>query len=331
MKRQFALRQAAAWWVRLDAGRVASGDRGLRRFLASPQHREAYERTHELVQMFELPHAAEELADLRVAAVRAKPAVSRWPKMAAAGLLLALLPTAALFKGRTEAPAIERFATAPDESRTVILADGSKVTLSINTQLAVAYDSHERRITLSRGEAMFVVARNPARPFVVDAGELRVAAVGTEFNTRVERDEVEVVLIEGRVHVTKRNRALPAVPGGPDAPLELHPGERLLLAGQVPQVSRVDAGKFRTWTDGLMAFENETLPAAVARFNRYSERQVVAADPALQSLRIGGVFKTGRPEHFAEVLAQMLPVAAEADPQGRIVLRPRDSAQARHP
>ncbi len=62
-------------------------------------------------------------------------------------------------------------------------------------------ETHERRIELQEGEAYFTVAKDPGRPFVVEAGDKRVVAIGTQFAVRREGGEVRVVVTEGSINL----------------------------------------------------------------------------------------------------------------------------------
>ena len=83
------------------------------------------------------------------------------------------------------------------------LEDGSVVELNHGGKLEIDFSSETRRVRLVRGEANFTVAKNPERPFVVNAGGVDVRAVGTVFNVRLAREAVEVVVSEGRVKLER--------------------------------------------------------------------------------------------------------------------------------
>ena len=67
-------------------------------------------------------------------------------------------------------------ATAVGENRTVPLPDGSRITVGGYSRVEVSFSDSERRVELARGEALFKVAKDPTRPFVVHAGRARVVA-----------------------------------------------------------------------------------------------------------------------------------------------------------
>ena len=93
------------------------------------------------------------------------------------------------------------FATTLGDIETQRLGDGSQATLASDSALDVHLSRRERRVELHRGEAIFDVAKDAGRPFVVDAGTRRIVAVGTRFSVRRDGGELRVVVTEGTVRL----------------------------------------------------------------------------------------------------------------------------------
>jgi transmembrane sensor len=94
------------------------------------------------------------------------------------------------------------FETGIGEQRDVLLADGSRIALNTDTALTMHYSAGSRRIELQRGEALFTVKHDAARPFDVAAGKTLTRALGTEFNVDMRRSNVTVSVLEGSVRVS---------------------------------------------------------------------------------------------------------------------------------
>lgn len=128
-----------------------------------------------------------------------------FPALAATVALAASLALAAVWwvgsSHRDAASREQHYATTVDGYERVSLADGSSIELNSASEVSVSFSSAERRVRLLRGEAHFTVAKNKARPFMVEAGLVAVRAVGTAFNVRLGGKEVEVLVTEGRVAV----------------------------------------------------------------------------------------------------------------------------------
>ena len=211
------------------------------------------------------------------------------------------------------------YQTAVGERSTVTLEDGSLVTLNTSSRLKVSYSRGERNLVLLAGQALFQVAHDPARPFIVSALDRQVVATGTEFEVRVERQSLRVALLEGHVLVR------PARPlggsQGVSAQARLAPGEQLVAeAGRHAQVARADVERLTSWREGRVRFEDTPLAEAVAEMNRYSNTRIVIEDSEAGQIRISGAFRTGRSQDFVAAVASLFPVRATHS-DGEIRLR----------
>ena len=221
----------------------------------------------------------------------------------AAASLVALAGGAAvgrrLFSGdKAAAPAADEpvFTTAVGERSTFRLADNSVVTLSTDSAVRVNHWGKERRLTLLRGQAFFQVAKDPTRPFIVAAGDKSVTAVGTAFDVRLEPGKLSVTLVEGRVRIAG------ASPKG-ERKVEMNAGSRFVAAGSADwTIATVDTAKESAWLQGRLVFDSEPLSTVVAEMNRFSERKLSLADPALGATPVSGVFKTGQIDAFVAAL-----------------------------
>lgn len=209
----------------------------------------------------------------------------------------------------------ERYDTAIGERLAVTLSDGSQVTLNTQTALETSFSAAQRSLQLKTGQALFEVARDATRPFVVEAQGRRLIALGTVFDVRLDGESMQVTMLEGRVRVERT--APDAGQGSPDADLPrfvttLAAGEQLTLDAQrFDRVVVADGARITSWRHGQVIFENSRLEDAIAELNRYSKTRVELADPALGELRISGAFVTGRPAIFVEALTTYFPIAVE--------------------
>lgn len=204
----------------------------------------------------------------------------------------------------------DQVTTARGEIRRLPLADGSIATIDSDSALRVVLASEQRRIALDHGQAWFQVAKDRSRPFVVDAGIAQARAVGTAFSVERRDDGVEVAVTEGVVAVW------PSAAGGTMTILHAGQYARFRSPDAPPDTGTAPAAIERAlaWRGGEIALENETVAAAVARFNRYNHRQLIVGDAALGRERLVGLFQIDRPEDFATSLATSLDVAVTSGP-----------------
>lgn len=280
--------EASAWLARLHGPRGADAEVPLQDWLrCDPAHQEAFERATELWEL--LPGAAA-IATQEVRAPR------RFMPLAIAASLLAVVVTGAMTVYLSQAPA---FDTGAGEQRSTTLDDGSRIALNTDSHVTVKFDREQRQVSLDRGEAMFEVAHDAARPFVVMAGDERIRAIGTSFVVRRDGDRVRVTLLRGKVEVTRAGER-------PQLLAILAPGERVSAAPQVaPVLDRPALDAVTAWRRGEILFRDTPLSEAVAEVNRYGQDRVVVNDARLGALPISGVFATDDSAEFAAAVAQL--------------------------
>ena len=213
--------------------------------------------------------------------------------------------------------------TGVGELSTVTLADGSKVTLNTRSRLEVNYTADRRGVTLISGQALFEVAKNAERPFVVTAGPRQVTALGTAFDIRLDGQKVQVTMVEGRVKVEPVRPTLLQKVAAPQR--ELVAGEQLVatLESVRSSVRVADAATTTSWREGRVVFADTPLPQAVAEMNRYSATPILIGDEALSQFNVNGMFLTGQPMSFVGAVTAYFPVEARSRPDGATVLVPR--------
>lgn len=198
----------------------------------------------------------------------------------------------------------------------VRLEDGSLLRLNTDSKVAVRYSRQVRRLTLLRGEALFEVAHNAARPFVVEAGPARVRAVGTKFDVRRDGDATQVTLVEGRVQVTRPSRA---------GQWTLAPDQQITLDGGATGPKPMLAADATSWTTGRLRFRETPLATAVEEVNRYSRAKIVLDDARVGEVRVNGVFDTGDSQAFLSAVTALFNLEAVPE-NGGTVLRARTSS-----
>ncbi len=202
----------------------------------------------------------------------------------------------------------DNFVTQIGETRIVPLVDGSVITLNTDSLVSVRYSGTSRQIRLLRGQALFDVAKDAARPFTVEAGDTSVRAVGTSFSvSRLDDRPVEVLVREGVVEIKREDDSGPPVRAAANtrAVVEHH-------AAVVPAaVDAATISRETAWQIGRISFEGETLSQAAGEFARYSEIRIVIEDPEIGAHTVTGLFVSNDPVGFAKAIALSLNLKAE--------------------
>ena len=195
--------RAADWFVRRQQPDWTGADeRALDAWLgAHPLHRSIFEgmsrHWHGAPQLRELfpdefgaavPPAAPAVCAAPAAAPPRQRVLARWPGRPAAALsvlaVVSLLAWGGWYRWDHTPGYTLQARTAPGQTQSIELPDGSRVALNVDSELQVRYYPRRREVVLDRGEAFFEVTPGPDRPFTVDSGASRVRVVGTAFNVR---------------------------------------------------------------------------------------------------------------------------------------------------
>jgi transmembrane sensor len=212
----------------------------------------------------------------------------------------------------------DEYETRIGEVRRVPLADGSIAAINTSSRLDVTMREKSRIAKLEKGEAWFQVAKDPERPFIVEAGAVRVRAVGTAFSVRIVGDGAEILVTEGIVE------AWSEVAGGQR--IRLRAGERAFVAGNAEVRTEEPGGgevdRALAWRSGKLDLAGETLTFAIEELNRYNARKIVLQNPEYGQERLYGIFRTDDPELFARTVGESFELRVDIE-SNQIVLSSR--------
>lgn len=184
--------------------------------------------------------------------------------------------------------------TGVGQTTTAVLRDGSTVILDSDTLLLTSETKDRRSIHLERGGAFFQVAKDPTRPFVVEAAGKTITALGTAFEARVKAGKLDVTLVEGKVKVAAKKGQV----WQGQQTMDMAAGWRLTAPDEKKwSLEKIDTKKELSWLSGRMTFFNDSLVDAVAKVNRHSDKQIIV-DPSIAQEPIVGVFESGDTDRF---------------------------------
>jgi transmembrane sensor len=319
---------AAQWVARVDRAPLnAEEAHDLEQWLAaSSRHQGAYARAQATFAYMDagLAEAMKQSGSPAPSSWNAAPAglytyragISRRRLLWAGGGVAAAASVAA-FAIRGDTPVVN-YSAQRGEIRLISLADGSLITLDTASSVAVHYLRGYRNVELLAGRALFNVAKEKSRPFVVMAGGLKVQAVGTSFAVRnIDAHPPEVLVQEGIVDVGRQTEK---------APIRVGANMRVVASGaagpalHVASVDPAAVSRELAWRQGMLSFEDVSLASAAEEFARYSDAHIAIPDPQLRSVTITGVFSASNPLGFAHAAASSLGLKISAE-GGKIELR----------
>lgn len=223
------------------------------------------------------------------------------------------------------------YQTAIGEQSTVMLPDGTKMTLNTNTNtsVTVAYSDQQRLLHLIQGELHVSVAKDKNRPLSVMAGGKVIQAIGTEFNIEItSQQKIELVVTEGKVKVgiqQKPEKQIASIEPLtlPSDALTVSAGEEIMLGEakeQITEVSAEDIAVKLSWQKGNLIFRGESLEEAVREVGRYTSVEFVFIDENLKKMRVAGLFKAGDVQGLLATLRENFDIVSQRDGNGKVLL-----------
>lgn len=157
--------------------------------------------------------------------------------------------------------------TARGQQYPLRLSDGSLVLLDAGSSITYpAGFPADRRVVQVKGQAWFEIAKDAARPFIVNSDNKQVEVLGTSFNVKAYEDSpgVEVTLVEGAVRVTSgtENQVL-------------KPGQQAILSTGIKLNTHADINEAIAWKDGNYEYKSRNLTYVMQDVARWYDIEIV--------------------------------------------------------
>jgi transmembrane sensor len=325
-------RQASEWLVCLKSTNPSESE--VERWLAwceeDPQNLAAFEALYrdwndfeglrtapDLIKATESQVLGSRMNDATRKSIPPFPRSAFWLATIAAAILIVTVTGYEFWNRTLQAPAL----VTSSNWKPAVLPDGSSVVLSAKAAAEVDFTGPSRDLKLRpEGEIYIKVHHDKARPFIVQAGNVTVTAVGTAFDVRRDGDHVTVTVEEGTIRV---------LAPGADGPLEWQASAGYQIdyseREKTAVVASVDAQQVLQWRRGELAYDRKPLATVIADVNRYSTTRIVISDPDLERMEFSGTVFMASISDWLTALEAVYPVKAYESAAGVIQL---SSAQA---
>jgi len=184
------------------------------------------------------------------------------------------------------------------------LGDGSTVYLVSNASLSYpkAFTGDKREVLL-HGEAMFDIAKNPEKPFLIETEKVTVRVLGTAFNIKTSKDgEFELTVKRGRVRVTEKEGGLS---------LEVVAGQSAVFTGNhLYKYQNRDKNIFEHYVS-KMRFKDESLQNIVHVINQNGDSFVVLKGNQLKNSRLNVQFYNSNVNEMTQIISLALNLKRE--------------------
>lgn len=294
-------REALDWLVRVNDPAFEAWDDWQAWMAADAVHAEAYWRLAESEA-----EAVEALKAMPVVSVqRVMPRrASGLPRRSAIAAAVAVLAIGGAWVGWSQRAQPWIIETAPGETRTVTLDDGSSVSLAGGTRL-VLDRKNPRDVDLEAGRALFEVVHDETRPFVVQVADATLTDLGTIFDVTRLEGGARVSVSEGIVRVDMQ-----------DATETLNAGDGALATERGIERREVATEDVAAWREGRLSYTGETLSVVAEDLSRALNVPIVVSPEVAERRFSGSLSTTANTSTQVSRLAQLLGVSIRADREG---------------
>jgi transmembrane sensor len=309
-----SIRQDAADWLMRLQDSDSAGEADWIAFdawlSASPEHAAAYDEALAVwSDLGAMAPALKAAAAPTPLAARARPSrrLVGWGIGAAAAAALAFAVTPlAISPTKT-------YETGRGQTRTVALSDGSTIHMNAASKISVRMTGSARRVVMSDAQAVFDVAKDSRRPFLITVGDRTVRVVGTEFDVSQRGDALAVTVRRGVVEVRTDARSEAGA-------VRLVHGQRLEHdLGGGSRVSAVNPDDAFAWRAGRLVYRDRPLAEVVAELNRQFDRDIRLADATTGRQRVSGVLVLDDEKAVIERLSLLAPVSVSSADAGFVL------------
>lgn len=224
------------------------------------------------------------------------------------------------------------FITSKGEQQVHSFEDGSVITLNTDSHIEVDFTAEQRDVRLLKGEALFSVAHDKERPFLVFANDGIVRAVGTEFSVHLTKDAIDVLVSEGSVELSTLKPTLPTLDTTKSSSGNAKVASLgIIKAGHTARVRESKASislvsedaidAKLSWRAGWLDLNGKPLEQAIAEFTRYTDLNIIISDPEIKDRRLGGTVRTGEPDQLFKALKSQFGITAEYADSSTVYLK----------
>ncbi len=194
----------------------------------------------------------------------------------------------------------------------VTLSDGTKVWINSDSKLSypVSFTGEKREVTLTTGEAFFVVAHDKNHPFIVNCNGNSVTVTGTEFNVEsYDTNRTITTLVKGGVILS-----------GSSGSVNLTPGMQGIIAKNEIITLNVNAQQYSSWKDGFFEFDNMTLGEMLTKLSRWYDVEFKFTNSELANLTFTATFPKDENLSFIVKLIERISSARFVTSEDKVVV-----------
>jgi ferric-dicitrate binding protein FerR (iron transport regulator) len=189
------------------------------------------------------------------------------------------------------------------QTEKLILNDGSLVWLRGDSKL-VYYEKPDEGIRYSKlqGEALFEVAKDPERPFIIQCGDVRLKVLGTSFSVKTGVGQLELKVLTGKVNLSTEKD---------DLTVDVAPNEQVIYRGGVIEkhtLTKDIVAAVIENTEYNMRFSNVAMEEVFRKIEKKFDIKVRFANPSIERCRITADLTDQSLESTLQMVTEVLDV-----------------------
>lgn len=208
------------------------------------------------------------------------------------------------------------------ERKKITLPDGTRIHLNSGSKLTYTenFGRQDREVKLA-GEAFFEVAKDPARPFLVNTNRMVVKVLGTVFNVKAydTQEDIETTVVEGKVEVSLKDDKEKKVVLLPSEKISLRSNRLAVNSKEIPPpasiryaveavkpVPRVQMPAETAWVNEKVVFDNEPFEIVALKMERWYNVHIHFENEKIKKILMTGDFHDEGIEEALNVLQIMV-------------------------
>lgn len=184
--------------------------------------------------------------------------------------------------------------TALNETKHIVLPDGSEIDLNENSKITYAKNFKKRNITLE-GEAFFDVTKDEDKPFSVKTFDTETFVLGTSFNVNAyEKQNTEIALFTGKIKFVANNNSI-----------ILKPGEKISYDNQKKVLFETEKNSLNelAWKTKTLVFEDSKIVEVISDLEKYYHKKITIENIETTECVFTGTFKNKELKEALESIA----------------------------
>lgn len=303
---------AASWVIKETEGLNSCEQNNLDSWLKQdPTHQKAYSQEQDIRESFNtMPKGMRDILSKKASkGIKRTNSIQKIkPILIAALFLLSISFSYYKYQDYSKPIFSNTYVSSTLKENSIILPDGSHIVLDVKTSIKVSMFQNKREVNFLKGKALFTVAKDKNRPFIIHSLNTQIEVVGTIFEVSKINEQTQVNVKEGIVKIsqTYSNKTSKVI-------TLLNKAQSITInkAGKVLNYGNKDINIMASWEKGYLLFNQTSLKEAITTFSRYSTKTILLENETVKNTQITGKFSIQEFDKFLNALPKIYTLKIE--------------------